>query len=135
MPSDAMMRALMALAKPMPSHPRGGIYEQGNVDLYAQPSVPNPDGGRSTVYSFSVNFDGKEYLLPRVTPDGRLLSEDDAVNEFRRTGKHLGVFDSPLSATLYAKRLHDDYERGKYRVRPMPSHRVVPPQVGRGRRG
>lgn len=91
--------------------------EPGNVDLYAQPEVRNPDGSTSTVDSFSVNFDGKEYLLPTVTPDGRHLSQDGAIQEFRRTGRHLGVFGSPDSATAYARQLHNDYARGKYRKR------------------
>jgi hypothetical protein len=61
-----------------------------------------------------VNFDGKEYLLPTVTPDGRLLSEEDAIREFQRTGRHLGVFDTPDNATSYARQLHEEYEAGKY---------------------
>lgn len=95
---------------------RLGGLAPGNVDLYRQPSVPNPDGGRSTVYSFSVNWDGKEYLLPRVTPDGRLLSEGQAIQEFRKTGRHLGVFDRPEAATAAARKIHEDYERGKYNM-------------------
>lgn len=98
----------------LPAPPVPGLLERGTVDLFRQPSVPNPDGGRSTVYSFSVNFDGKEVLLPRVTPDGRLLSEADAIREYRKTGRHLGVFDVPHNATSYAKQLHDNYEAGEY---------------------
>lgn len=91
-----------------------GLLEKGNIDLTKQPSINNPEvGGRSTVYSFSVNLDGKEYLLPRVTPDGRFLSENEAINEFKRSGRHLGAFDSSESATSYAQQLHKDYESGK----------------------
>src|SRR3990167_9291790 len=110
------------------STPRRGQIEVGNIDLYKQPVVKNPEGGTSTVYSFSVNVDGKEYLLPRVTPDGRLLCEDDAVNEFKTTGRHLGVFSDPDSATVYAKRLHEDYEAGKYAKKPA----TFLESVGRG---
>lgn len=102
------------LAQPNPYEAPAGVYEPGNVDLYAQPSVPNPNGGRSTVNSFSVNFDGREYLLPTVTPDGRLLSEPDAIREFQRTGRHLGVFDTPRNASSYARQLHEEYAGGKY---------------------
>ena len=104
-----------------PYVPRG-VIEPGNVDLYAQPAVPNPDGGMSTVNSFSVNFDGKEYLLPTVTPDGRLLSTEDAIKEFQSTGRHLGVFDSPDAADAYAKHLHEEYAAGKYRPRSVTDH-------------
>lgn len=105
--------------RPYVSH---GLIEPGNVDLYAQPSVPNPDGGMSTVNSFSVNFDGKEYLLPTVTPDGRLLSEEDAIREFEATGRHLGAFDSPAAADAYAKNLHEEYAAGKYSQRSVTDH-------------
>lgn len=91
-----------------------GQIEPGNIDLRKQPKVPNPHGGTSTVYSFSVNFGGKEYLLPMVMPDGRLLDEETAIQEFRRTGRHLGVFDSPDNATAFARQLHEEYEGGKY---------------------
>ena len=99
-----------------------GLIEPGNIDLYAQPEVANPDGTTSTVDSFSVNFDGLEYLLPTVTPDGRHLSPDEAVAEFQKTGRHLGVFASPDKATAFAKRLHEDYEAGRYRQRSVTDH-------------
>ena len=92
-----------------------GMLAPGNVDLRGQPSVPNPDGGMSTVFSFSVGLDGEEVLLPRVTPDGRLLSEEQAIREYRRTGRHLGKFKTPDAATAYAQKLHTDYERGEFK--------------------
>ena len=55
-------------------------------------------------------MDGKEYLIPTVSEDGKVLSEDDAVNQFKQTGKHLGVFNSPEDATAYARQLHEDQE-------------------------
>ena len=55
-------------------------------------------------------MDGKEYLIPTVSEDGKVLSEDDAVKQFKKTGKHLGVFDSPEDATAYARQLHEDQE-------------------------
>lgn len=108
------------LAEDGAPRPRG-VLTPGNVDLYAQPVVKNRDGTTSTVDSFSVNFDGSEYLLPTVTPDGRHLSDDDAVAEFRKTGRHLGIFDTPANATAYATQLHNDYAAGKYARRPDAS--------------
>lgn len=116
----------------MPSHGRGP-REPGNVDLYAQPRVKNPDGTTSTVDSLSVEIDGREVLLPTVTPDGRhLRTVDDAVREFQRTGRHLGIFDSPESANAYAARLHEDYAAGKYdqTAASDPSIAVRIPNVG-----
>lgn len=108
-----------------------GLLQPGNIDLYAQPEVPNPDGTTSTVDSFSVNFDGVEYLLPTVTPDGRHLTPDLAIQEFQKTGRHLGVFDSPASATEFAKRLHEDYASGRYRTRSVKDHAAAFTPKGR----
>lgn len=118
-----MMAGRAPVLPPLPNAPALRMPEPapkrfGNIDLRAQPEVPNPDGTTSTVDSFSVNFDGLEYLLPTVTPDGRHLAPREAIKEFQRTGRHLGVFNSPDEATAYAKRLHEDYARGRYRTRP-----------------
>lgn len=95
-----------------------GAVAAGNIDLYAQPKVKNSDGSVSTVDSIGVNIDGKEYLLPTVTPDGRHFTGpkavDQAVAEFKKTGRHLGVFDSVDASNRYAEHLHTDYEAGKY---------------------
>lgn len=89
--------------------------EPGNIDLYKQPKIKNPKGGISTVYSRSFNLDGKETLLPSVTPEGKFLETDDnIINEYRRTGKHLGKFSTVDEANKYAEQLHKDYESGKY---------------------
>lgn len=118
--SDAPVRPSVnapPMFRPQQPYVSRGLRQPGNVDLYAQPEVKNPNGSISTVDSFSVNFDGKEYLLPTVTPDGRHLSPEDAIREFQKTGRHLGVFDSPDNATAYAKHLHEEYAAGKYRKR------------------
>ncbi len=87
----------------------------GNIDLAMQPTVPNPQGGTSTVYSRSFNIDGEEVLLPSVTADGRLLqSDEEVIREYQQTGRHLGRFRTPQDATEYASRLHREYEQGMY---------------------
>lgn len=87
-----------------------GMIEPGNIDLSARPVVRHADGSISTVRSISVEMDGKEYLIPTVSENGKVLSEDDAVKQFKKTGKHLGVFDTPEDATAYARQLHEDQE-------------------------
>lgn len=79
--------------------------EPGNIDLNNRPPVKNPDGTISTIRSISVNFDGKEVLIPTISDDGREFSEEQAIQQYLKTGKHLGKFSSVDEATRYAKEL------------------------------
>lgn len=88
-----------------------GLLDSGNIDLTKRPVVKNDDGSISTVRSTSVNFDGKEYLIPTVSDDGRIMSEEEAVQQFKASGKHLGVFSNPQDATAYAKELSANQAR------------------------
>ena len=88
------------------------MIERGNIDLSRQPIVQNPDGTTSTVDSVSFRVDGVETLIPRVTEDGRHLSDTEALDHYHRTGRHLGKFKTSKAATAYAKRLHEEYEKG-----------------------
>jgi len=78
---------------------------QGNINLNNRPIVRNLDGSISTVKSKSFNFDGKEVLLPTISDDGRELSDQEVVELYKTTGKHLGIFNTPEEATIYAKEL------------------------------
>ena len=55
----------------------------------------------------SVSFGGPEVLIPTVSDDGRVMSPRDSIDLYRRTGKHLGKFKDPDSATSYAESLHE----------------------------
>lgn len=88
-----------------------GLMTPSNMDLMNRPVVRNPDGSVSTVRSMSVNFGNGEVLLPTISDDGRVLTADEAIAQHRKTGMHLGVFDTPENATNYAKNLSRDQAR------------------------
>lgn len=96
-----------------------GQRSAGNIDLANRPVVRNPDGSISTVRSISANFDGNEVLIPTVSDDGRILSDDDAIAAYQRTGRNLGVFDTPENATAYAESLHNQ-QADMYAPPPPP---------------
>lgn len=89
-----------------------GLMTLGNIDLYSRPRVDNGDGTYSTVRSMSFGDEnGREILIPTVSDDGRIMSDDEAINNYYQTGKHLGIFNSPEAATAYAERLHELQEQ------------------------
>jgi hypothetical protein len=77
-----------------------GQIEAGNIDLTNRPKVKNADGSISTVRSMSFRNDaGEEVLIPTVADDGsRVLSDQEAKEQYGRTGKHLGKFSSARRA-------------------------------------
>lgn len=87
-------------------------YGLGNIDLSNRPIVHNDDGSISTVRSMSFeDKDGKEVLIPTVSDDGRIMSNDEAIQQYYTTGKYLGKFDSIDEANKYAEQLHNQQEQ------------------------
>lgn len=86
------------------------MLQAGNIDLTNRPSVPTGDGRYASVRTKGFNFDGKEVNIPTVSDDGRLLSDDEAVAQYKKTGKHLGIYKDSESAARAADALHRDQE-------------------------
>lgn len=106
---QAQAQGFAPTPQPVSAGPAGQL-EPGNIDLTRRPIVRNADGSISTVRSMSANFDGQEVLVPTVSDDGRVMSDDEALNQYRQTGQHLGKFNDPTAATAYAEQLHRDQE-------------------------
>ncbi|MFH7813403.1 hypothetical protein ACH0C8_15950, partial [Acetobacter lovaniensis] len=59
----------------------------------------------------SFGTDQGEVLVPTVSDDGRIMSDSQAIAQYQRTGRHLGIFRNPADATKYAGWLHQQQEK------------------------
>jgi hypothetical protein len=85
----------------------GGPAIPGNIDLHNRPVVHNADDSISTVRSITVGFGNKTYVLPTVIGD-KVVSNKEAIDHFKKSGEHLGAFDTLADAEGYSQRLHED---------------------------
>lgn len=111
--ADTTMQDLaISKAQPQDIDPKSiDQYGKGNIDLYNRPHVQNADGSTSTVKSKSFNIGGEEILIPTVAADGsKILSDREAIDQYRKTGQYLGKFKTPEEATSYAIALHKQQE-------------------------
>lgn len=91
---------------PGPTGTFDGLLTPGDIDLGARPQVRNKDGSISTVRSITITEDHKAILIPTVSDNGKILSNEDAVALYKATGRHLGIFDTEAHADAYAQALH-----------------------------
>ena len=87
-----------------------GQYGQGNIDLYNRPKVQMKDGSIATVRSVSFEVDGQHVLVPTVSDKGTIMSNEQAYQEYVKTGKYLGKFNTVEEANQYADILHKDQD-------------------------
>lgn len=84
-------------------------YGQGNIDLTNRPVVKNNSGSISTVRSMSFNDGKNEVLVPTVV-NGKVVSDDEAIDNYYKTGEYLGKFNSIKEANDYAQKLHEQQD-------------------------
>lgn len=106
--TDESKNQILDKNKPFASIP--GLRTKGNINLKNRQQVKNQDGTISTVRSISINSDGKEILIPTVV-NGKVVSNKEAIEHWKKTGQHLGIFDNSENATAYAKKLHNKQEQ------------------------
>lgn len=101
MPSHYEMRKALGRARRAEKRFTGPPGYRGNIDLNKRPVV----NGESTLLSMSREFDGVEVLFPTITPDGVMMSPDEATERYLNTGEHLGKFRTSKEATEMATKL------------------------------
>ncbi len=107
------------------------LIRQGNLDLRKRPVVhfgkgmteanstpaarrqwsPDqfPPGSVGTEFSVTVSLDDNLYIIPTIF-DGKLHSSEEALEHFKRTRQHMGIFrstdDGIRESSAYAEQLH-----------------------------
>ena len=92
---------------PLPAELNSDLLEPGNIDLNKRPKVKNKDGAISTVRTITVEMDGYHIIIPTVVGT-QVVSNDEAINNFRKTSQHLGIYKSKSAAEQAAKQLSKD---------------------------
>lgn len=86
--------------------PTKGLITAGNINLENRKKLLNSNGTTSSVSTITIGIEnGKTALIPTVI-DGKRLSNDDAINHFKNTHEHMGIFETRQDADRYDEVLH-----------------------------
>lgn len=92
----------------------GTLFERGNIDPTTSPTVIK-DGKIEVGKSITFENGGIYYVIPTILRDsngnGYRATPEEAVNEFLKTGKHLGAFTTQVNADGYANAYHKEQEK------------------------
>lgn len=132
--ADASSSGRAFVTRSYQGQPVPGMISQGNIDITKRPNIKNPDGTHSSVFSMSFGTDKGEVLVPGVG-DGttyplRKLTQQEALDQYQKTGQNLGTFKDAASANAYAETLHED--QAKYGNAPTGSPRTPARKVNPG---
>lgn len=81
----------------------------GNLPEDIRYKVSNEDGSVSTVRTMSFGTDQGEVLIPTVV-DNKVVSDEEAIQHYYKTGQHFGIFRNIRDANWYANDLHRRHE-------------------------
>lgn len=90
--------------------PNSAQKQSGNIDLTNRPKVSNPDGSYSTVRTIGIEVDGGRHINIPTVINGKVVSNEEAIDHFKKTGQHLGMYKSQKEASDAAQQLHIQQE-------------------------
>jgi hypothetical protein len=91
-------------------NPWEGRVSPGNLKIDGRIELPRPDNSISTMSTITIGLDGgKAALIPTVI-NGIQLSPEEAIQVFKDTGEHFGIFDSEASANKYDEQMHNEHQ-------------------------
>lgn len=95
-----------------------GRWDSGNI--YQRPFVKNDDGTTSTMVSQVFTDDNGNHVIMNVTPDGKILSDEDAQKRYYEVGDNgVATFDNLDDALKFDNALHPrEVQRLKYQNDP-----------------
>ena len=90
-----------------------GMKQPGNVDLLHRPSVPMNDGSGKSASVLSASFETDQgfVVVPRVSHEGTIMSNEEAWQYAQKHREHMGVFDSQEAADAYSEAVHQQQEK------------------------
>ncbi len=83
---------------------------KGNIDLRIKKPINNKDGSISTVRTIGIEADGMYINIPTVI-GGKVVSNKEAIDYYRKTGKHLGKYKTRDERDAAARQLSIDQGR------------------------